>query len=301
MALSFLPGKPTSQQRDGTTVKAETVSMDEAIRKKSLRGSITKTVIIYFLIQSLIFSAFALSGGFFDAFWIQFFCTSGSFHIIFYALLILFQDDFRKEKTQEKLASMNLANKITLIRLSTLPTLLYLVIAAKSHRIRYPLLVLVICIFATDFLDGYISRKANEVTKIGRMMDSASDYSLLIVLTVVFHYYVMIPKWFLILVLARLGIQMLFMAILIIVRKRIEPTSTLMGKVAVASIMIVYSIQVLGLIVGGLPPLLMKIIEWIAAAILVVSIGDKIISFVSTLKEMKQERRITDGDDKERP
>jgi phosphatidylglycerophosphate synthase len=145
------------------------------------------------------------------------------------------------------------------------------------------LLILVVCIFATDFLDGYVSRKGKEVTKAERMMDSASDYSLLIVLSVVFRYYKIIPAWFLILVLVRLGIQTLLMAILIIVQKRIEPTSTFMGKVAVASIMIVYSVELVILLIGSVPRPVKNGIEWIAAAILTASIGDKILSFARSM------------------
>lgn len=275
--------------------------MDEPLRMNSLRRSITQTILFYLFAQFAVFSAFAIPGGFFATFWIEFLVTSASFHLFLYLLLIFFRDDFRKEATQEKLASINLANKITLIRVSTLPTLLFLVIAAKHYRIRYPLLVLVVFIFITDFLDGYISRKDNEVTKVGKMMDSASDYSLLIVLTLVFRYYRLIPIWFLVLVLLRLGIQVLLMAILIVIRKRIEPATTWMGKIAVASIMIAYSVEVLGLIMGGMPMLLKNVIEWAVAAVVVVSIGDKIISFAACMKEAKLERRIPDGIDKERP
>lgn len=275
--------------------------MDEPTRVKSLRQSITKTIVAYFITQCAVFCAFALPGGFFMEFWRQFLVTSGGFHIFLYFLLNRFKDDFRKEASREKLSSINLANRITLIRVSTLPTLLYLVIAAKHYRIRYPLLILVVFIFITDFLDGYVSRKANEVTKAGRMMDSASDYCLLIVLTLIFRYYRLIPIWFLILVLARLGVQVLLVTILIIIRQKIEPKTTFMGKVAVASIMVVYSFEVLGLIAGELPLALKNTIEWIVAALVMVSIGDKIISFVSTLKEARLERRIPDGNDKERP
>lgn len=275
--------------------------MEELARKKSLRRSIAATIVVYFLVQCAIFVSFAIPGGFLERFWVEFLSACAAFHLFLFLLLMLFQDDFRKEATQEKLATINLANKVTLIRVSTLPTLLFLVIAAKHYRIRYPLLILVVFIFITDFLDGYISRKGNEVTKAGRMMDSASDYILLIVLTLVFRYYRLIPTWFLALVLARLGTQVLLMAILIVINRKIEPKSTFMGKVAVASIMVVYTIEVLGLITGGLPRLLKNSIEWIVAVVVLASIGDKIISFVSSLNGAKNERRISDVNDKERP
>jgi len=275
--------------------------MHEHERIKSLRASIAKTVVLYFTMQCALFCAFALPGGFLDAYWWRFFGASVGFHLFLYLLLNCFLDDFRKEATGEKLAKINLANRITLIRVSTMPTLLFLVVAAKTYRIRYPLLALVVAIFVTDFLDGYVSRKANEVTKAGRMMDSASDYCLIVVLTLVFRYYRLIPIWFLALVLVRLGIQVVLMGTLIVVKRKVEPKTTPMGKVAVASIMVAYSFEVLGLITGTFPAAAKTGIEWLSAAIVAVSIGDKIKSFISSLNEAEPERRISDGDDKERP
>jgi phosphatidylglycerophosphate synthase len=275
--------------------------MEESERKKSLRLSIVLTSVAYFLIQCCVFLCFSLPGKFFNAYWAPFFFTSLAFHAFLYILLIFFMEDFRKEGSGEKLSSINLANRITLIRVSTLPTLLYLVLAARDYKIRYPLLVLVVFIFATDFLDGYVSRKGKEVTKAGRMMDSASDYSLLIVLTIVFRYYKLIPIWFLVLVMTRLGIQVLLMGTLIVVKKKIDPKTTFMGKVAVASIMVLYSVELLGLITMGLPNSFKSLLEAIVGAIVVASVGDKILSFVRSLKGTQAERRIFDGDDKKRP
>lgn len=275
--------------------------MDEIARIASLRKSITKTIIFYYIIQCAVFCAFAFPGGFFPKYGATFFIASACFHLFLYLLLIFFKEDFRKEATQEKLSSINLANRITLIRVSTLPTLFFLVIAAKHYQIRYPLLILIVFIFATDFLDGYISRRANEVTKAGRMMDSASDYGLLIVLSLIFYYYKLIPVWFLILVLLRLGTQVVLMAILIAVKRRIEPKTTFMGKVAVASVMVAYSAEVLSLVAVQLPRAVKNIIEWGVAVIVVASIGDKVLSFAAAMKEAKRERRIADGDDQKRP
>jgi phosphatidylglycerophosphate synthase len=274
--------------------------MEETGRRTSLKMSILGTTVLYFFLQCLVFLAFSLKAGFFGLYWLSFGLTSFLFHSLLFVLMHVFIEDFRKESDGVLLGSINLANRITLFRVSTLPTLLYLVIAAKRFPIRSPLLVLVVCIFATDFLDGYISRKANEVTKIGRMMDSASDYSLLIVLSVVFRYYKIIPAWFLILVLLRLGIQTLLMAVLIVVRKRIEPTSTFMGKVAVASIMVAYSIELVILLIGSVPAPVKNGIEWAAAAIIAASIVDKIVSFARSCGCAEPSGRISDGNDKER-
>lgn len=268
--------------------------------KTSLRRSIVGTTTAYFGVQSAIFLSFAIPGGFLTEYWAKFFTVSLGFHVFLMAMLYRFRDDFVKENGGEKLKTINLANRVTLVRVSTLPTLMFLVVAAKNYKIRLPLLILVILIFATDFLDGYISRKGNQVTRVGRMMDSASDYTLLFVLTLVFRYYDLIPMWFQIVVLTRLSTQVILMALLIRIRKKVEPKTTFMGKFAVASIMIAYSVEVLGLIIGGLPQVLESIIEILVAAILAASIVDKILDFFAVLSGTRTERRTLDGSDKER-
>jgi phosphatidylglycerophosphate synthase len=160
-----------------------------------------------------------------------------------------------------------------------MPTILFLVLAAKDYRIRFPLLGLVLIVFITDFVDGYISRKAGEVTKIGKILDSTSDYVLLIVLTTVFYYFSLVPPWFFLLVCARLGLQVVFMFILTIVKKKLEPKTTFMGKLAVASIMVLYAVEVLRLMFGIGRIGLVVVLEWATAAIVLASMVDKAVAF----------------------
>jgi phosphatidylglycerophosphate synthase len=258
--------------------------MEDGKRTTNLRRSILLTTSIFFITQCALFSLFAVGAGFALNYWSLFLPLSGGFHIFVLILLLLFQNDFTIESTGEKLDHINIANIITLSRVSTMPTLLVLVMAAKEYRIRIPLLVLVALIFLTDFFDGRISRRNNQVTRVGKMMDSASDYTLLVVLSVIFQYYSLIPKWFFVLVLVRLGLQALFMAILVTVKRHIEPNSTFMGKLNVASIMVLYTLEIIQLAVKAPSLLVFRIAEWIVAIIIVLGIFDKIASFFDTLK-----------------
>lgn len=251
---------------------------------RSLVRSIVITIVAYFLLQAGLFAAFAVPAGFVGKYGAGFLAASLSFHAFLMVLLLAFRADFVKEASGERLTRVNLANRITLIRVSTLPTLLYLVIAAREHHIRVPLLVLVALVFLTDFADGFVSRRGNEVTRAGKLLDSASDYCLIVVLSIVFQYYELIPAWFYALVLARLGIQAVFVAILAAVKRRLEPRSTLMGKAAVASIMILYCLEILDLVAKGSVAGPLEVAEWIVAAIVAVSIGDKAVNFVQALR-----------------
>lgn len=264
--------------------KGNIIKMEEGQRVASLRRSILITTSSFFVAQCALFLVFSMSAQFTPQYWTLFLPISSGFHVFLLIMLLLFQDDFVIEPEGRKLSRVNLANVITLSRVSTMPTLLVLVIAAKQYKIRIPLLILVALIFLTDFFDGRISRRTNQVTRVGRMMDSASDYSLLVVLSVIFRYYLLIPGWFFALVVSRLGIQAAMMAVLIAVKRRIEPKSTLMGKVTVASIMVLYTLEIIKLVLQTSPQQVFRIAEWVVAVVIVIGIFDKIVSFFDTLK-----------------
>jgi phosphatidylglycerophosphate synthase len=252
--------------------------------RDSLKKSIAGVIAVYFSIQSIIFLAFSIIAGFFARYAVLFFPLSGIFHLALLAFLISLRKDFVIEASGEKLEKVNTANKITLVRLSTLPTLLVLIMAARDYSIRIPLLALVVLVFLTDFADGYVSRKAGEVTRVGRILDSASDYSLLIVLTVVFYYFELIPLWFFALVVGRLLIQAVLMAILVVLKRRVDPKTTFMGKAAVFTIMAVYAVEVGRIAFGLAKGLPFQIVEWVAGAIIAASVIDKVVAFAREVK-----------------
>lgn len=249
-----------------------------------LTRSILGTMAGYFAFQTLLFLGFALSQGFFAGYSLLFFVLTVLFDIFLCALLLVFKGDFVLELTGQALDHINLANRITLFRITTLPTLLVLIMAARDYRIRIPLLALVVIVFLSDFADGYVSRKRGQVTRVGRMMDSASDYSLLVVLTVVFYYFTIIPLWFFVLVVARLFIQSALMALLFLIRHHVEPKTTLMGKVAVASIMILYALEIAKIALSFRYAMVFAILEWAAGLIVAASVLDKILAFVRELQ-----------------
>lgn len=257
-----------------------------------LGKSIIGAILAYFLVQVGIFASFAalalpsnpsLPRSFLLSQGPIFLLVAAAYHALMLAMLLLFKQDFVKVPSGERLQRVNLANAVTLFRLTSMPTVLFLVLAAKDYRIRIPLLGLVVLVFATDFADGYISRKAGEVTKVGKMMDSASDYGLLLVLTIVFYYFSLVPPWFFLLVTTRLGMQVVLVFILIFVNKRIEPKTTFMGKAAVASIMVLYAVEVIRLIFGIGRIGLVAALEWATAAIVLASMVDKAMAFVREL------------------
>ncbi|MBN2874718.1 MAG: CDP-alcohol phosphatidyltransferase family protein [Spirochaetales bacterium] len=240
-------------------------------------------LVLYLAIQGALFSAYAIPLGFFGVYFWRFALTSTAFHATTFALYLLFKNDFVIEPSGVVLERVNRANKITLFRISTLPTILFVLLASKDYPMRFELVALVAIVFATDFLDGYVSRRDKETTRIGKMMDSAGDYSLLFVISVVFHYYRIIPTWFLWLLVFRLAGQGVMVLAVLAVKKRITPRTSFLGKVTVAATMVLYAFELLRF-VADIPPVTYEVLEYIVGAIIAVSVVDKVLLMVRDLQ-----------------
>ena len=71
---------------------------------------------------------------------------------------------------------MNLPNKITMVRIFLVPFfVLFMCLPNELNFAKYIALVIYVVASMTDFVDGYISRKNNMVTKFGKIMDPLAD------------------------------------------------------------------------------------------------------------------------------
>jgi CDP-diacylglycerol--glycerol-3-phosphate 3-phosphatidyltransferase len=69
---------------------------------------------------------------------------------------------------------MNLANKLTILRIILVPVFLFIL----AIKVKYgTIIATAVFIFAavTDTLDGYIARSKNQITKFGKFMDPLAD------------------------------------------------------------------------------------------------------------------------------
>jgi len=105
---------------------------------------------------------------------------------------------------------MNIANKLTLLRILLVPVLVACLMPEKvtSHPIAIMIArqvaVLVFCVAAiTDYLDGKIARSRGLVTNFGRLMDPLADKLLVAGAFVAFVDLDLFPGWFVIIILFR--------------------------------------------------------------------------------------------------
>ncbi|MCQ2749627.1 MAG: CDP-alcohol phosphatidyltransferase family protein [Clostridia bacterium] len=82
---------------------------------------------------------------------------------------------------------MNLPNKLTLFRIILIPFVMYFIMAGVNVSLNmYIGLALFIIACITDFLDGYIARKYNLVTNLGKFLDPVADKLLIICVLICF-------------------------------------------------------------------------------------------------------------------
>ena len=97
---------------------------------------------------------------------------------------------------------MNIANKLTVLRIFLMPFMLWLV---HSNRLFLflPGFILAITIGFTDFLDGYLARKHNIVTDFGKFLDPVADKVFIVSILLCFLAKNYIPLWFFMIILVR--------------------------------------------------------------------------------------------------
>jgi phosphatidylglycerophosphate synthase len=246
---------------------------------RSLTRSIVLTIASFLVLQAALFAVLARTNGIelSDA-WL-FFPVSFACHALAFLLLLFLREDFVVEATGRKLERVNLANVLTLIRISTLPTILFLIVGSMGRPIPPATFVLTALVLLTDLLDGFVSRTLKQGTRIGRMLDSISDYFLLGILGIVLSLYRLIHFWYFAIVTARLFLQGLGMAVFFLAKRPIEPKPTFFGKVTVASTMIIFALSILTTFLPGAFRAVFLVLEIIAAALVAVSMVDKGIVF----------------------
>ena len=97
---------------------------------------------------------------------------------------------------------MTTANKITMVRILMIPFFIYFALQADKTSLIIAL-VLFCLASVTDFLDGYIVRKYNQVTDFGKFVDPLADKLLVTAALLIFIEKCIFPAWMVFIVLAR--------------------------------------------------------------------------------------------------
>lgn len=105
--------------------------------------------------------------------------------------------------------NMNIANKLTLLRIVMIPFFIFLLLEGFS----FWAFVIFSLAALTDFFDGYLARKYNLITNFGKFMDPLADKLLVTSALICFVELGQLNSWVVIIILSREFIVSIFRAI----------------------------------------------------------------------------------------
>lgn len=132
-------------------------------------------------------------------------------------------------------------NLITLLRLLALPVFVWLMFWPAHYLIAFVVLAL---IGLTDWFDGYIARRFNQVSRLGAMVDPIADRLLLLVVLVSFFMADIVPLWIFVVIIVPDAILSFCAIVFFKMHPGLEVT--VVGKVRTALLMVGTSIMLAG-------------------------------------------------------
>lgn len=98
---------------------------------------------------------------------------------------------------------MNLANKLTVLRIFLVPIFLVFIAAQGIPYGTFIATFIFILASLTDKLDGYIARSRNQITKFGKFMDPLADKLLVTAALISLVELKVVPSWAAVIIIAR--------------------------------------------------------------------------------------------------
>lgn len=145
---------------------------------------------------------------------------------------------------------MNLPTWITVSRLLAVPAILSGLANQPTATVRWIVLVIFLLAAGTDWLDGYLARRLNQITDLGKFLDPLVDKLLVLAPLLMLIELGQVPAWGVFLILARE---------LTIAGWRVNPAlqggSAIPGANLWGKLKTVTQIAAIGLLIAPLPPI----------------------------------------------
>ncbi len=186
---------------------------------------------------------------------------------------------------------MNLANKLTLLRVVLIPFFVFFILSDVAGVYGKWIALGIFAIASiTDFFDGKIARKYNMVTNFGKFMDPLADKLLVCSAMICFAATRQMPAWIVIVVVAREFIISGFR--LIAAEQGIVIAASWWGKFKTASQMIMLIMMIMDLEILKIPTMVMM---YIALVLTVVSLIDYIYKNRKVLSDPEHKEKSSEA------
>jgi len=167
----------------------------------------------------------------------------------------------REEPQEVSDRLLTIPNALSLARLLVLPVIYLDLVDGRLLRA----FVLLVVFAATDWLDGYLARRLDQVSRFGTLLDPISDRALFLVVGIGFVLADLFPLWALLLLLLR-DLVVLAVGGVLLLRGLQPPAVTRIGKTATFGLMWAFPTLLLAAIVGdgaGDPQELLQVLGWV--------------------------------------
>ncbi len=176
---------------------------------------------------------------------------------------------------------LNIPNGISFLRLLTIPPIFLLILNSTAKN--YPILVtLFVVSYLLDFMDGYLARKLQQETELGKILDPIADK--LTVFFVVLGLMIKsdFPVWLGIIILSRDAIILSASLVLMKKKKQVAP-SNLVGKCTFAAL----GLLVLAYILDLHPAISLPYMKGYFVAQAIAFLGWSLLEYYGIYKEEK--------------
>ena len=131
----------------------------------------------------------------------------------------------------EKKSPFTISNFLSLLRILFVLPIVYFISIGKNESI-YIIAVLAIL---SDWLDGFLARKLNQITDLGKILDPVGDKVLIAATVIALYYYQGFPLWLMLVIVLR-DIGILIGALFIYDKHKQVTSSNWPGKISVTFI-----------------------------------------------------------------
>lgn len=135
-----------------------------------------------------------------------------------------------------------ISNQISFLRVLLVIPLVLLLVNQNSSNTIY-IAALLIAMYVSDLLDGYLARKLNQVSELGKIIDPLADKIAVVSIVIILFIQGRIETWFFIVVISRDLLIVLF-GLYLKSKNRIVLMSNYPGKIAVFSIGVIILLTV---------------------------------------------------------
>ena len=159
---------------------------------------------------------------------------------------------------------LTLSNKISLSRIFFIPPLVFCIAQVQhNNHYRYACLLIMCIIGLSDMLDGYLARKRNEITNLGRYLDPVADKLVLVTACIILssdHIWPepRFPNWLPVVIVSRDLLLMFGTIALILINGKVNCQPTMLGKTSTC----LQIIAIVSVLVGNHVPLPVLLTIW---------------------------------------